>query len=246
MRSFPLALSAWVFALPLTLALLAPGAGAYEIHVEKVSGSRAIVSFPKEAGFEAGKNYRIEEGDDSASSTASAPDDGKTRSGRKVHLDLSASFVSLKTSTKLGSAQADGGSTTTTAITFVGRAGWNLGILEFGPLMSFSSSRLQSVTTSAFLLGVFADFNFIRNKVGNNVIPGISLDVGLESAKSAGADGSSGIAADLSFFLKCYVFGGQQTALRFDLGGNYTRVSNSAILTSATGPFFRAGLAFYF
>ncbi|AHI06295.1 hypothetical protein BDW_08975 [Bdellovibrio bacteriovorus W] len=205
--------------LTLPLLLSSTNAFAQKIKVKRVKGKQAVVEFSG-GHLQTGQVYELasDEYSDSSSSGGS----------RNYVVNLSASLSSTKD---------DGPSAeNVTAIELKTRFGWNLGHIELGPLLTFSSSSQTNGTVSTFSVGGFADYNLLSNAPGEAFLYGVGghLSIGQHDPGTGAKNDLMNLFAGP--FVKWFPGGGNY-AFRGDLGFIYQKIS-----TSTAGDITNSGL----
>lgn len=215
-----------------TLLSLTVPSYAQKIKVKRVKGNQAVVEFSG-GTLENGRVYELNA--DEFGGTTTLPS------------DLSASRkYSISVGFRLSNSKSDAtGAQNETDIQMSGRFGWNTGTIEFGPLGTYSYDQAGNITSTAFTVGGFADYNIIPN------IPGEIFLYGLGGQGSFGqADNGAGTKQDLiSVFVGPNVKwfpSGREFALRFDGGYEYKKLSSGNADATVTGLGLNVELMAYF
>lgn len=135
-----------------------------------------------------------------------------------------------------------------TSIALQSRYGWNFSMLEFGPLLGFTSEDLGAGATSEFTAGGYFDYNLVPNRDTKNMVYGIVgiLSFGSRQFPSTSGGGSA-TTLDLNAgaFLAWFI-NSSAMALRAEAFFDYQQISTTAKQTNVTGFGSRALMAFYF
>lgn len=204
--------------------------------VLKVKGRKAIVELDDTGLLQRGDEIIVE----SRSASLQQYDTGS----RKNSISGSGSFASISTETERDNVPNEKVETTT--FTLEGRYGWNIGVYEYGPVLSYSSSTVDSDNSSNLSLGGFFDYNFYKaNKPGVQLVPTSGVQV---SFLSANADSQSGSGFGFTTYIGAkYFLLTQSLAFTGYLNIDYQSVSfaNNKTETSI-GPRLSVGLSQYF
>ncbi|WP_413942890.1 hypothetical protein [Bdellovibrio sp. HCB-162] len=195
----------WLLAL--TVLTFSSASFAQKIKVRRVKGNQAVIEFSG-GSLQSGQVYELapDEFADSSVSTTS----------RKYVIALSASLMNTKSDAA--------GAQNETDLSLTGKFGWNFGSYEFGPLLTYASDQVGSITTTSYKVGGFADYNLISNTPGEAFLYGIG-----GTASIGQIDGGSGSKRDLmDFFVGPFVKWfptGSNVGFRLDVGYIYQKQS---------------------
>lgn len=203
----------------LALLLGNPEAHAQKIKVKRVKGKQALVEFSG-GNLQTGQVYELASDEYSDSSSLGG--------SRKYVVNLSAALSSTKDDGPSGE--------NVTAIELKTRFGWNLGHIELGPLLTYSSSSHTNGTVSTFSFGGFADYNLLSNSPGEAFLYGVGghLSIGQHDPGTGAKNDLMNLFAGP--FVKWFP-GGGNFAFRGDLGFIYQKIS-----TSTSGDITNSGL----
>lgn len=211
-------------------------AHAQQAKVIKVKGQQAIVQFPNGTAPMVGQTIDLNGGGEGGgASMAAVP-------GSREHL--------IALSMNLGAySSSAGGSRTEFAL--VGRYGWNMKIMEFGPIVQLGYLSLPGQSTRTIGGGGYFDFNFVENNPGVPFIYGVGAEAFYKQLNTSYASGATdSTEGDLELIAAGNVkwFGlNDHIALRGDAGLDIQRSSvNSGATTTLTGLLIRGGIAVYF
>lgn len=199
---------------------------AQEVKVLKTKGKRAIVQFPSEAP-PAGTTLQVlvthGDNDEEAAPDESTPQVSAPRDYFiSLSSDITKSFVT-------GSS---------VSFNFAGSFGWNLGMIEIGPSLSFGKSDTADPNFGG---GVVFDWNFaIPNNPTNSFVPGLGLKL------NAADGGQTTIGFDAGFFMKLFVLRQSSSAIRLDFLYDLSRVSVASFATTTNSFKCMLGLETYF
>lgn len=219
--------------LVLTLVLVGSLALADQAKVIKVKGQQAIVQFPNGVTPVVGEMLPV--GGEAVSESGQRG----SRASRKRLVAVVGSIGFFNNSVT---------SNSRTTFDFQGRYGWNLEILEFGPLAQINYSSETVFSSRTILGGGFFDFNFKANK------PGVELVYGVGGYGDAGQYSQTLAAQDSSYAQYDLFVGGDlkwfglsdNVALRGDAGFNLQKTSPNGQGTTLSGLLLKAAIAFYF
>ncbi|KYG63626.1 hypothetical protein AZI87_14500 [Bdellovibrio bacteriovorus] len=202
---------------------------AQKIKVRKVKGNQAVIEFSG-GSLQPGNVYELapdEFGESSAVSTS-----------RRYLVGLSFNFENTKADTS--------GAENETDINLLAKFGWNYGTFEVGPMVSYSSTAIGSVTTTTYKFGGFGDYNMIANTPGEAFIYGLG-----GYATMGQRDSGTGSKIDvMDFFVGPFAKWfptGTGVGFRLDGGYIYQKVSGGVGGDATiTGLAFTAGIIAYF
>lgn len=219
-----------------------------EIKILKVKKNKAIIKF--KGNLEKNKTYTV-------TSEKSAYDDedfskskyGEASGLRDYSLGLDLSFQSTKSSVSIEGVESSVVDSTpsTTDLSVAVQFTFNLGgYIEVGPFLSFASSATAGISTSAYVIGLLGEFNFMKNEAGNSFVPGISVAVGYMGTSATGSTvNPSGLQATPLLQIKLFVLG-NDTAIRIGLGYTYQSLAVETVSTVTSGFITKIGLIVYF
>lgn len=201
-------------------------ASAQKIRVLKIKGNQAMVEFSG-GSLKQGNAYEL--------STESFFEASSSPRNYVIHLNFN--LNTLNSDAAEASSETD--------FNVVTQAGWNKGLYEFGPLLSFSSSGDNANTTTSLQLGVFGDLNLLPNLPGELFVYGVG-----GSFRMGQVDTGAGAKSDtLGFFIGPFAKWfptGAPVGFRADVGYAFQRISSGAGDTTATGLSATAGIIGYF
>lgn len=225
--------------MPLFLAslLISSLSFAQQIHVQKVKGNKAIVEVTG-GNLAPGRTYNL--GGGSA---------GGSGGGSRQYV-VSGSFT-FRSGTDTTSVTVNSVTSTTTGsgndMNLLARFGWNNGDTEYGPIVSYrnADSDFQGLHYSSIGAGGFFDYNFTPNRLNETTVFAVTGEgtYGTYSPKT-GSGGNT-----MNFFAGGSVkwFGiTSSTAVRADLGYDYTKITVGSSSITSAGFVLRAGIATYF
>lgn len=134
------------------------------------------------------------------------------------------------------------------SIALQGRYGWNFSMLEFGPVLAFTSEDLGAGATSEVTAGGYFDYNLIPNRDTKSLVYGV---IGLISFGSrqfpAASGGGSATTLDLNAgaFVSWFI-NSSSLAVRAEGFFDYQQISTTLKQTNVTGFGSRALMVFYF
>lgn len=210
-------------------------AQAQQAKVIKVKGQQAIVQFPQGVLPTVGQTFDLSGGASGGGTLEGAP----VRSGTRDHL------IGLSTNLSFLSSSA-GGSTST--FNFIGKYGWNMQTIEFGPIATISYVSQTNQTDRTLGAGGFFDFNFVPNVSGQSFIYGVGAEATYSQfVRTLPPGDTSTPILDLIVGGNAKWFGlSDHFALRGDAGLNMQRSSPATGTTTLTGLIIRGGIAVYF
>jgi len=203
---------------------------AQKIKVKKIKGNQAIVEFPASSPLQPGRVYELNSVDDMGTSQ-----DSDSESRNHV-IALSFSFASYKSNTV--------GATNDSLITGSGKYGWNLGSVEFGPVVSVQTETTSGLTSTSLLGGVFGDYNLIPNSSGEIFIYGLGAIVDFGTASNGQGTNTTTEVYYVGPFVKWFPFG-NAVGLRFDADYNY-KSKTATVAAAYTGFVFLTGIFAYY
>lgn len=202
---------------------------AQQIRVEKIRGSRAVIQFSGD--LIPGKTYSLV-----------APSKNAKGGKRNYSLAGSLSFSNSTFQSTLG-----GGSSPHKDFTIAVLFGWNFETYELGPILSYRNldSDYSGAHYSMFSTGGFFDYNLSPNRPGVSHIFGATAEATMGSSNAANGNNSSSMDFFVGGFYKWFGLG-ESSALRGDLGYDYSKTSFSGGSATLQGFQLRGSIATYF
>ena len=161
--------------------------------VLKSKGRKAIIEVTSGERFQPGDELEIRFADEVGSNSYSS-----SLVGGRAN-SIAGDFAFTQSSIKTERDNVPSTDSQSSNFVFSGRYGWNSGLYEFGPQVSYDGATVDGENISSMRLGGFFEYNFIEaNRPGVELVPttGVSFEY-----LSATLDSSSGTGIGLSVFV---------------------------------------------
>lgn len=202
---------------------------AQKIKVRRVKGNQAVIEFSG-GSLQPGQVHEL------------APDEfgesSVTSSSRHYVVGVSMSLQNTKSDAA--------GSENETDIELIGKFGWNFGTYEVGPLATYKSDQVGSITQKTYKFGAFGDFNMIANTPGEAFLYGVGATGSMGQFDSGGGSKRDLMEVFVGPFAKWFP-SGSNVGFRVDAGYVYQKQSGGVGGdATVTGLLTSAGLIGYF
>lgn len=118
------------------------------------------------------------------------------------------------------------------------------GMIEVGPYLGVAWTHLPKFNLMGLPVGIFAEYNFIKNKGKKKMVPSAGLKIGASFSKAAEQD--MAIKVDIAPYVSLKYFVAKRTPLIATVGYKYSTPTSAFFKKHIHGSFFMGGFAYYF